>query len=103
MTSASVQPAPHWTLTGLAVQWRDGERATLSQSTWKEAPDGWQCLVSIPFGRPVPQLATVQLEVRNAFRHDADGAWIRARDLIASKLRQQPRGGELHLGTVTVR
>jgi hypothetical protein len=101
---------PDWTLiTGIALEWPDGQRTVVSQCAWRPSESGWTCSVALR-GTSLLWSAVVALDV-----HLSDQAvsretavpdlWIRIRDLVTERLRNRAADDVLaaHLGEVIIR
>ena len=99
--------APEWSLTGIEIQWPDGQHATLSQSRWRRDDNatGWTCQVSVPRnvnGNVRFAFVTLQFSDRMRALLDKEGAWVQAKNLIVQRMRARGSAetelGEIHLG-----
>src|SRR5688500_3314873 len=85
---------PDWTLTGVGLQWPDGQQSMLAQSAWRPTETGWTCSLalrhtSLPrHTRVVPLDLHVTNEVLSE-QTDSPELWMRARDLITNRVRNR--------------
>jgi hypothetical protein len=100
---------PDWTLTGLELQWPDGQRSLLSQSSWRPTENGWTCSLALRRTSLPRHTHVVPLDVHvsdEAISRDAESEalWIRARDLVTQHVRQRADNDQIeaHLGEVTI-
>jgi hypothetical protein len=105
IAGAEISP-PEWSLTGLVVEWPDGQLATLSQSPWSRGDFAWTCELTIP--RVVGERtrdSTLRLRIDDlahlAVAND-EVDWVRARELIVQRLRSNYADSS-DLGEITIR
>jgi hypothetical protein len=88
----SPRPPPDWTLTGVELQWPDGQQTVVAQSAWRPTEMGWTCSIALRRTSPAHYSHVVPLDVHVtdealSRETDASGLWIRARELVTEQLR----------------
>jgi hypothetical protein len=97
-------------LTGVELQWPDGQQRVFAQSAWRPTETGWTCRVAVRRTSLLGHTRVVPLEVHvtdaaRAGETDSPNLWIVARDLVTEHIRNSAADdlvGE-HLGDVVIR
>ena len=88
-------------ISGVVIQWPDGQYVTLQQSPWIETTLGWTSVVTIP--RVYADRVTHYVAQLSIAEHEAhDGTKANAIRLIADRLQRIGPDTPVHLGEIHI-